>query len=73
MAPLNVRTRKFIGMVALVVFLIVYALVVMAFAVRILPESSKLVEAVFYVAAGLAWTVPAGLLIKWMQRPDDDD
>jgi hypothetical protein len=24
----------------------------------------------YYVIAGLGWVIPAGLLIKWMQRPD---
>jgi hypothetical protein len=24
----------------------------------------------YFVAAGLAWVIPAGLLIRWMQRPD---
>jgi len=24
----------------------------------------------FFLTAGLAWVIPAGLLIRWMQRPD---
>jgi hypothetical protein len=24
----------------------------------------------YFIAAGLAWVVPAALLIRWMQRPD---
>jgi len=24
----------------------------------------------FYLTAGLAWVIPAALLIRWMQRPD---
>jgi len=24
----------------------------------------------YFVTAGLAWVIPAGLLIRWMQRPD---
>jgi hypothetical protein len=35
-------------------------------------NASKLVELVFYVVAGLAWVIPAGLLIRWMQRPDPE-
>jgi hypothetical protein len=24
----------------------------------------------YFLAAGLLWVIPAGLLIRWMQRPD---
>ena len=28
------------------------------------------VQFAFFLTAGLAWVIPAGLLIHWMQRPD---
>jgi Protein of unknown function (DUF2842) len=28
------------------------------------------VQLAYFVTAGLAWIIPAGLLIRWMQRPD---
>jgi hypothetical protein len=28
------------------------------------------VQFAYFVTAGLAWVIPAGLLIRWMQRPD---
>ena len=33
-------------------------------------NSSKLAELAFYIVGGLLWVIPAGLLIRWMQRPD---
>jgi hypothetical protein len=27
-------------------------------------------QVIYFFVAGLAWTIPAGLLIRWMQRPD---
>ncbi|MBN8995898.1 MAG: DUF2842 domain-containing protein [Rhizobiales bacterium] len=67
---MTVRTRKFIGTIVLVVFLCVYALVVMAISVK-LPTWGVVGQTIYYAAAGLLWVIPAGLLIKWMQRPDE--
>lgn len=66
------RTRKFIGTVALLVFLCVYALVVMAISVKV-PTWGTTGKTIYYAAAGLLWVLPAGLLIKWMQRPDPEE
>lgn len=64
------RTRKFIGAVALLVFVAVYALAAMMTAIALQVTASKTVELIYYVVAGLAWVVPAGAIISWMQRPD---
>ncbi|MHA1133725.1 MAG: DUF2842 domain-containing protein [Alphaproteobacteria bacterium] len=29
-----------------------------------------LLQAAYFLVAGLLWVIPAGLLIRWMQRPD---
>ena len=65
-----VRLRKFIGAVVLLVFLTIYALAVMAFAANHMQDADKVMDGAFYVVAGLAWVLPAGLLVTWMQRPD---
>jgi hypothetical protein len=67
---MTMRTRKLVGTVALLVFLAVYALVAMATAVVLQVNASKAVELAYYVVAGLAWVVPAGVIVSWMQRPD---
>lgn len=64
------RTRKFIGAIALLVFLIVYSLAAMMVAIALQVNSSKLAEVLYYIVAGLAWTIPAGAIIWWMQQPD---
>ena len=66
------RQRKLVGTVILLLFLIVYSAVAALVGAGVLPESSKLLQLAFYVVAGLAWTLPAGLLVRWMQRPDAD-
>lgn len=66
---MNPRLKKFIGTLVMVVFVILYALIVMAIAPRIVGAgTSKLVELVFYVVAGLAWAVPLLPLIRWMEK-----
>jgi len=67
------RMRKLVGTVALMVFLAAYALVAMLVAVVLQVQGSKVAELAYYVVAGLLWTIPAGALIWWMQRPDPRD
>ncbi|NBN62504.1 DUF2842 domain-containing protein [Microvirga tunisiensis] len=55
-------------MVALVVFVVVYALVAMVIGDMTLQQSSHLVRFGFFAVAGLVWVIPAGAIIWWMQR-----
>lgn len=64
-----IRLRKFIGMIALVTLVIVYAFVAMVIAQIKLPEAPRYVQMLYYVVVGLAWVIPAGVIIKWMQKP----
>jgi len=52
--------------VLLLIVLTIYSLLVMLAAASVLPGSGKLVELIFYAIAGIAWVLPAGVLIKWM-------
>lgn len=60
--------RKFIGMVVLVVFVVVYALTAMVIGDMTLQQSSNLARFVYFAIAGLAWVIPAGAIIWWMER-----
>lgn len=64
------RTRKLLGTIILLVFIIIYALLAMMAAIVLQVQGSKLVEVIYYFVAGLAWLPPAGLVIWWMQQPD---
>ena len=71
---MNARSRKLIGAVALIAFVIVYALIAGALAQsRPLQEATSVWRIIGYVVLGLAWTFPAGALIRWMERPDRRD
>jgi uncharacterized membrane protein YuzA (DUF378 family) len=68
---MRMRTRKLIGTVVTIGFVMVYALVAMALAqARPLQESSPPVQFIIYAIIGLAWILPLMPLIRWMQRPD---
>jgi hypothetical protein len=62
--------RRFVGTIALVTFVIVYAFVALVIGnVRFGEGSPMLPQMLYYAVAGLAWIVPAGWLIRWMYRP----
>jgi hypothetical protein len=63
------RTRKLIGTFLLLAVLSVYSLLAMA-AAHILQVRGvgPLGEFAYYVIAGLAWVLPAGLIVTWMQK-----
>jgi hypothetical protein len=61
--------RKVIATAALVVFVPLYALFIMALAGGHLRGAGVVVETAFFAVTGLAWTIPAGALIWWMSRP----
>lgn len=65
------RTRKFVGTVALIAMITVYAFIALAVAVVLqVSNINKAGELAFYVIAGLLWVLPAGVLVKWMQTPE---
>lgn len=68
---MNIRTRKLIGTIVLLVFIAIYALLVMAVAIVLQVNASKWAELAFYIIGGLAWVIPAALLVRWMVRPDE--
>lgn len=67
---MTIRTRKLVGTIVLLVFLVVYALIAMFAAVILQVNASKLVEVAYYAIAGMAWAIPAAFVIRWMARPD---
>ena len=64
------RTRKFIGTIALLVLVCVWALLAMALAQSVLTSTNGWLAAIYYVVVGLGWVLPAMPIISWMSRPD---
>ena len=62
------RTRKFFGMLALVSWVILYAAIGMTIGAAVVANTSALVQILFFLISGLIWIVPAGLIIRWMEK-----
>ena len=67
---MSIRARKFVGTVALIVLVAVWALLAMALSQSVLTDINGFVAALYYITAGLGWVLPAMPLISWMARPD---
>jgi hypothetical protein len=64
------RTRKLIGTLAILLFVLLYGPLAMALAESRILEAPKLVQMLAYAVLGLAWVLPLMPLIRWMARPD---
>jgi hypothetical protein len=64
------RTRKLIGTIVFLLGLAIYATLAAMIGSGRIALAPGSVQFAFFVTAGLAWVIPAGLLIRWMQRPD---
>jgi len=64
---MNIRTRKFVGMIILIIALTIYVLVAMRLAASF-ERGNIFVEIGLYFVLGFAWIFPARYLLGWMQR-----
>jgi Protein of unknown function (DUF2842) len=67
---MTIRTRKFFGAIVLIILAFVWSLAGMAVAQMPWLARSGVLQAVFYVVAGLGWVLPAMPIVSWMARPD---
>ena len=67
-----VRLRKLIGLVLILLWVFLYAVLLMRLAVDILPGAHWAVAMLFYAVGGMSWVLPILPLIRWMQRPDPE-
>jgi hypothetical protein len=65
-----VRLRKFIGAIALIVLVVVWALVAMALAQAPVIFYNMIASIAYYVIAGIGWVLPAMPIVSWMSRPN---
>ena len=67
---MRVRSRKLFGTIALLLALAAYATLAAVIGSVRIAEAPQWVQFAFFLTTGLAWVIPAGLLIRWMQRQD---
>ncbi|KIU43026.1 MULTISPECIES: DUF2842 domain-containing protein [Bradyrhizobium] len=65
-----IRTRKLLGTIFLLILVVVWSLLGMTVAQTPWLANSGLLQAIFYVVAGLGWVLPAMPIVSWMLRPD---
>lgn len=70
MAAMTRPARKFFGIIALVIFVMVYVVIAAAIGSGRILEAPTAIKFGYFLIAGVLWVLPAGLLIRWMQKPD---
>ena len=68
---LSMRTRKLIGTVLLLAFIIFYTFVTMMIGLWVLKGAAGWQEALFFAITGCLWAFPAMFILKWMMKPDE--
>ena len=66
------RSRKFVGVVATVTFLIVYCLIAMALGASLLVGLPGWLQLPGFVALGIGWLPAVMKIIRWMVGPVGD-
>jgi hypothetical protein len=66
---MNIRLRKFIGAIALIVFSLAYYAFAISVALARLPDLALPWHLLFYLVTVAIWFVPCALIIRWMQKP----
>jgi len=69
---MKIRQRKFVGLVATVAFLAVYALIAMVIGGQYVVGYGSAIELVAFIILGIGWIPVAMVLIRWMSRPDTE-
>ncbi|MFK7901627.1 MAG: DUF2842 domain-containing protein [Nitratireductor sp.] len=66
---MSLNARKLIGMVALVLLVIFYAILATTIAEARLSDASNFAKFAYFFLTGILWVVPAMFIIKWMIKP----
>ena len=69
---MKIRQRKFVGFVATIAFLVVYALIAMAIGGQYVVGYGTAIELPAFILLGIGWMPVVMVLIRWMSRPDPE-
>jgi hypothetical protein len=62
-------SRRFVGSLVLVIFLLIYVFFAVAIGDVIVATKPGWVQFVYFLVAGFLWAAPAAVLVKWMYAP----
>lgn len=69
---MRIRSRKLFGTIAILLLLGIYLPVAMVVGANHFAHAGVGWQVLYFLSAGIIWVVPAGLLIRWMARPDPE-
>ncbi len=67
---LKQRNRKLLGLFLMLGLLIIYSAFAVMVYEKMLADAPDWVLIIYFAIAGFGWAIPAGVLIKWMAKPD---
>ena len=67
---MTIRTRKFIGAIALLLLAFVWSMMGMVVAQFPVIANSGPLQWVYYIVVGMGWVLPAMPIVSWMLRPE---
>ena len=67
---MNQRSRKLIGALLCVGSIVVWASLATSVYLMFPPDLPWYVLIPYFIVAGMGWCLPAGLIIRWMAKPD---
>jgi hypothetical protein len=70
MPHMTQRNRKLIGAFLCVFSIFVWACLATSVYLAFPPELPWYVLIAYFVVAGMGWVFPAGVIIRWMAKPD---
>jgi ABC-type sugar transport system permease subunit len=62
--------RKKLGVVLILLVLVGYSALAVALHLLLLVQLPMWFQLIYFAVVGIGWAIPAGLIIKWMARPD---
>lgn len=66
------RSRKFVGVFLLLGTLVAYPILAVLLYEQLPSATPTWLLLIYFAIAGLGWVFPAGVIIKWMARPNED-
>lgn len=69
---MRMKTRKFLGLLAILALLAIYVPLAMLIGANHFAHANVLSQLLYFIVAGMAWVVPARFIVKWMVRPDPE-
>lgn len=69
---MNERTRKLIGVIATVSFLILYCLIAMVVGAKLLTDMPGWIQLPGFILLGIGWLPVVMKIIRWMLKPGEE-